>query len=189
MLSSCTSIQLTETMTSTTPTGTITPNVSNVSYDYVRLPGNPPTVWFDGDIYLTNPGLDSVKQRMGKLWIPTYLPDGYSLARTYVTGNCGVRLTYQKDDSPNYLCLDELVCSADMRFPAGTVEKVMVSNNQAYLVHGNWINQNGIDIWSNDEALQLYFSLEGWLVGLQGYRSSYWTAEELIKVAESLKAY
>jgi hypothetical protein len=170
-----------------------TPTVSVPSYDWVRLHGVKTTGWFEGDINLINPSLDTVKQRMGKLWVPTYLPEGYSLAYTAVNGNWLVYLTYHKTNSIADLYLEIIPGGVDYRYPSGTVEEYMINNNKAYLVRGAWVRTVSgltyVDTWLGYKSLNLFFKFDDWVIVLRGEWANSWTREELIKIAESLKAY
>lgn len=159
-----------------------------VKYDRVRLTAVPATGWFEGDIDLTNPDLTTVKQRMGKLFVPSYLPEGFTLKRVYVSGNWKASLHYMTSTCPQILLQIHMFTNgADFKFPQGTVEKVAVNGNTAYLVTGNWVGYLDNPVaWEESETLQLMFSLGGLVIDFQGSNAADWTADELIKIAESL---
>jgi hypothetical protein len=73
------------------------------------------------------------------------------------------------------------------------VEEVIVNGNKAYLVHGSWYVQgtapNYTHSWNKNAFLELDFTMGNCLIRISGYWADSWSAEDLIKIAESLEPY
>jgi hypothetical protein len=160
-------------------------------YDHVRLQGIRPSGWFEGDINLQNPGHDAIKNRMGKLWLPAYLPQGYVEASASVGGNWSAWLTYYREGSYAFLMVHELADSVDLRFPENTIEEVPIHDKTAYLVRGGWNGNpaNWWESWDPDAQVCLFFEQDGLVFTIYGIKSGDWISEELIKMAESMTPY
>lgn len=180
----------------------------------INLSGVPNTGWFEGDIYLTNPTFDAAKQRMGKLWLPAFLPEGYTLSTLGISGNWSLVLQYRKNGSADQLLIKELAAGAKLEYPSDAVEEVIVRGAKAYIVHGMFMYQNitstpswnpnesttsitvvatfdgqKISSWTYDVGLQLVLSLDGWVINIFSYQNTTSSKEDLIKIAESLQLY
>jgi predicted transglutaminase-like cysteine proteinase len=153
------------------------------------LPNRTP---FEGGVRLRDPSFDEVKQRLGKLWLPSYLPAGYKLSSSWLLRDGSVDFVYQKSLSSDLEIL-EYSSGGEMEFPEDTVSEVMVNGDLAYLVRGGWTMQGTLPnrtlTWNNNQALTLYFNLDGWIITVRGFWADSWTEEELIKIAESLTPY
>jgi hypothetical protein len=155
-------------------------------FDNVKLPAIQATGWFEGEINLTDASLDAVKQRVGRLWVPTYLPKGATLMKATATGNWEYSLQYKN------LNIHVYSGGADMQFPLGTAEKVTVGTNTGYFIRGQWERNGDAYVWNADWPSYLMFSLDGWWFRFEGslrFESSSLSSEELIKIAESLRPY
>jgi len=134
--------------------------------------------------------LDTIKQTFGSFLLPAYLPDGYELiADTTVIEARSLLLVFRNSKTHTDLLLTQDVVPSDMKYPTGTVEEVTVRGARAYLVHGNWGTYLGERTWRADVSLGLLFQQNRFNIILQGAPARAWTAEELIKIAESLALY
>jgi predicted transglutaminase-like cysteine proteinase len=139
-----------------------------------------------------DPSFDEIKQSMGILWLPAYLPDGYKLFDTTLYNGNWVYFTYRKIGGPG-LEIWEYPYSASFSVPEDVVKEVTVNGNKAYLVYGYWAVQGTsptyTTVWNNKLFLKLYFSLDGCFITIQGTWVDSWDPQELIKIAESLQPY
>ena len=173
----------------------------------VQIKGTPNKGWFDGEIYLTDPTFDEAKKRMSKLFLPAYLPPGYGLSRLSVSGNWSMSLMYHNPDSTADFYIFESPSGIDMVYPPEVVEEVTVNGSKAYLLHGAYYQGTSMtvtiagtgtyvlssgssgSIWSADLGVSLYFPLDGWVITIRAQQPASWTTQDLIKIAESLRAY
>ena len=158
----------------------------------ITLTGVPnPNVTQSG-IALRNPSFDEIKKALGKLWIPTYLPDGYKLSSTALMKNGEASLTYERPGSPG-MTIFEYPGGGYREFPDDMVQEVTVRGEKAYLIRGSRMLQgspsNRTWVWNKNIDLNLYFSLDGWTISIRGIWADAHNAEELIKIAESLQPY
>ena len=142
-------------------------------------------------------GLDflGIKQVMGALWVPQFLPQGWEIVQTMASPDYMIVLTYNKPGSHGSLVLTEFWKPAELTYPSGNVKEVVVGNAPGYFVYGGWAvivnspEQPNATTWKKDNSLNLIFEFEGHNIQLSSTPSGSLTEEELLSIALSLQAY
>jgi hypothetical protein len=133
--------------------------------------------------------LPGIKDWMGRLWIPTYLPDGYELEKTDATREVALHLHFRNPDKKSKLILYESPKPADLHIPHDTYQQVLVRGQTGFLVSGAFVHNQNYSKWQESLCLYLVFEIDGWTINLMGLPAKEWSGEELVKIAESLKTY
>jgi hypothetical protein len=177
-------------------TTTVTPTTqSNTSpativepYDFVRFKGIGPIGVFVGMQSIANLDFAALKQSLGQLWLPEYLPYGLRFQDTSLIQAQSLRVTYSIGNV--ILMITQTPCDVDLKYNKGSTEAISINGHPGYLVRGNW---EGYPQYWSTRQLQIVLNIDGWIVVMSassGASSSLqWTAGELTKVAESLKSY
>ncbi len=132
-------------------------------------------------------GFTEIKNTMGHLFLPTYLPDGFRLIWTLTIKDRELALRFIKDKSHPFLLIIETPNEAQDRALLNKLKRIKIASKDAYIIHGNW-EPNGMN-YSEWVSTQLYFNLGDWVIVLQGVPAASWSDEELIKIATSFKEY
>jgi predicted transglutaminase-like cysteine proteinase len=145
---------------------------------------------FISDISSHNKSLDDVKQRLGELWLPRDIPQGYYFAHGAAShydggplnSGWGLVFTYLSEPNNQLMVLETELQSGFFQ-PSGD-EQIIINNQPAYLSLVPYDTST-----SNSSMLRLDFVQGGLHISLGGIPGSSFTAEELIKIAESFIAY
>jgi hypothetical protein len=152
----------------------------------------------DADSYYvdrqSNLDLASIKSRLGQLFLPTYLPDGFTLDKATVLSDIyshtWLNLEYRGKKLGQLIGISQDRRSIKAEYPANSYETVNIGDGQGVLVRGAWLVVNGQPSWSEDEVLNLYFSLDDWTICIRLFgASNHWTADDIIAIAESMQEY
>jgi predicted transglutaminase-like cysteine proteinase len=169
------------------PQGYIIPTASIVPV----IPSLDPV--FISDITSHNKGLDEAKQRLGELWLPTYLPQDYIFDGGDVynfSGYCSLTLSFQAG-SDRHLGISETneIGTFDKGlFQPGTYEQTIINNQPAYF--GVYTFSTGTGASKTVISGLIFGFIQGNLqVRVTVSPPDSLTHEELIKVAESFTAY
>ena len=156
----------------------------------IRINGMPSTRLIEGSFTLTNPSYDEAKSRMGRLYLPASLPDGYYLESFTVKGNYSVVLFYANAETYERYVVFESTSGVDMTLPAQFVEEVTVRGTTGYLIYGSddRSNPTSTPIWREDVQVTLFFPLDGWVIHI-AFMPNTTGVVGLIKIAESLQPY
>jgi hypothetical protein len=143
-------------------------------------------------IILKGADFETIKSNLGKLYLPTYLPDGFDLSWTQLAKEHSVCLNFYDKILKSRLIIMESMKSAELKCAGGKYSTITIGNNSGYLIKGAWVtysHKNTIVTWSENIQLEIIFNLDDWLILLAGAPSKLWNETELIRIAESLKAY
>ena len=145
---------------------------------------------FEGPMHLNNPSFDDAKKRLGKFFLPSYIPAHYHLTGFHVSGNYLAYLIYSNNDGA-YFSIWELPTGRSGTYPARDVEIVSVKGEKAYLVHGSYFYPatTATCTWREDIRVSLIFPLDGWAAEIVFMQPDSWSTEEMLKIAESIQAY
>lgn len=152
-----------------------------------------PKLIYISDVNAKNQDLDAAKQRLGELWLPTYMPKDYIFTDGYTyssPGRCSLMLTYLAGIERQLIIGETNAIAAldTALFQAGTVQQITINNQPA--TFGIITYHTGTDSSSTViSALVLDF-----IQGNLGIRfivtpTDSLTHEELIKIAESFVKY
>ena len=170
------------------PPGYIVPPVSVIPV----VPTAPAAIYIY-NIKSKNSSLDEIKQHLGELWLPTFLPLGYTFyfgAAYYSQEIWSLELGFQTETG-SQLLVEETPGVETMQvssFPFGTVEQVTVNNQTAYLVNYTYAFGNGTSTVFKT-ALMLLFNQGSLAIRLAVTPADSLAEEQLIKIAESLVEY
>ncbi|GEM_PF-3365065 len=146
--------------------------------------------------------LDQLKQKMGRLWIPGYIPPGYVFKSASATVGYDAFIQYQFKNS-SFLNISETPrppIGGKPSYPEDKMEAVTVNGYSGYLVHGGWLSvvQSGATlppvpdtknaVWNDTWMAQLWLNIDGWGVNFL-VTGTGWTDEMLIQIASSLYEY
>lgn len=144
-----------------------------------------------------NMSTEKIKSKLGKLYSPAYIPEGYSLKLSTIYLEDSVRLVYQKDKSFIEVCQSPR--KAKLEVKPGYYKSVEVGGNQGYLISGNWLGilteeMKEEDIipleWNPDWSQKLIFEMDELVMSVtnqQGPKGEKIGEEELLKVGESFR--
>lgn len=133
--------------------------------------------------------LSGTRDLMGKLWIPTYLPEGYQLCNIKAIKGHSLNIIFEKLSPKSNLQIMESPKPANLHIMPGKYQSVYVRGQTGYLVKGTWVKGSSGTSWQDSISLWLMFNIEDWIVMLNGTPAKAWSEEELIKIAESMKEY
>jgi hypothetical protein len=144
----------------------------------------------------TSSSLDlvGVRETMGKLWLPTYIPPGYELKNTNVKKERAVYLFFDNLSLKSNLTILETPNLVKLNIPPEKHRPVNVHGQTGILVLGMWMQSitatsNEPANWSDEVCLELFYEIEGWVIRLLGTPAKAWSEQELIKIAESMTQY
>lgn len=150
----------------------------------------------------SNLTLEQLKQKMGRLWIPGYIPPGFVFKSASATVGYDAFINYQLKSS-EFLNISETPrppIGGKPSYPEDKMEAVTVSGYSGYLVHGGWVNviQPGTElptvpdiknaVWNDTWMAQLWLNIDGWGVNFM-VAGTGWTDEMLLQIASSLYEY
>ena len=164
----------------------VSPFNTTINFPGIPAPTAPSTT------HLVEPSFDELKNLLGRLWVPSYLPAGYKPYFTQLDSGGDVILVY---DSPltSMFYVREYPYAVELNYPEDVVQEATVNGEKAYLVRGSWMSQgvppNQTIVWNKNQSLSLYFYLDGWTISIAGKDANTWYPEELFKIAESLQLY
>jgi predicted transglutaminase-like cysteine proteinase len=177
------------------PAGYVVPEMTPLptvhSYDYVRIQGSTAIGLVAGDYYLRGIDADSARSRMGKLFLPSYMPTGCVFSKIDVYGNLSAYIWYEKSIQGVELAIIEQPGSINYTFPLDTVKEVTVRGSKGYLVDGTYYRSGptSTPVWEKGNQIVLYFPLDGWVISILAIPPQLWSSQELIKIADSLQVY
>jgi hypothetical protein len=142
----------------------------------------------------SNLDMASIKSRLGQLFLPTNLPEGFTLEQATVNADeyshTWLTLEYRGKKLGQLIGISQDRRSTKLEYPANSYETVTVGDGQGILVHGAWLLVNGQSSWWEDGVLQLWFTLDDWTICISLYgASNHWTAENILAIAESMQEY
>ena len=142
-----------------------------------------------------NQSLDDAKQRLGELWLPTYLPQDYVFTAGTVNSfpdMCSLHLTYQAGTG-RQLTMSETnaVGVADISvFQPGTFEQTTINNQPAYFGILTYSVGTSTSSTTTTMSMLVFGFIQGGLeIHLTVTPTDSLTHEELIKIAESMTEY
>ena len=128
---------------------------------------------------------------------PGQLPAGYALVgveadeiHAFAEGPTVV-LHYQSRSADHVveLSVTELQASGEVSEPvaAGSARQVTAGSRSALFIDGQWIERDGAAVWQRGQLARLVFEVEQLTIQLQGDPRDGWDADQLARVAASLK--
>ena len=128
---------------------------------------------------------------------PGQLPAGYALVgieadeiHAFAEGPTVV-LHYQSRSADHVveLSVTELQASGEVSEPvaAGSARQVIAGSRSALFIDGQWIERDGAAVWQRGQLARLVFEVEQLTIQLQGDPRDGWDADQLARVAASLK--
>ena len=87
------------------------------------------------------------------------------------------------------LSVTELQASGEVSEPvaAGSARQVTAGSRSALFIDGQWIERDGAAVWQRGQLARLVFEVEQLTIQLQGDPRDGWDADQLARVAASLK--
>ena len=168
------------------------------------IEGNAPDLSTAGDDVLSQEvSLESARNEIGQLLLPSHLPEGFSLLRTTIDAGHDVTLVYGPSDDgtattenvpPQYLTV-QLLRHVEWKVKRGSVRQVEMNSRIGAIVEGSWVKMGDDPVeWQPDEAKSVVFQKSRWNVivtapgvGVMGETAM--DAAYITRIAESLEDY
>lgn len=134
--------------------------------------------------------LREIRDSMGSLWIPTYLPNDYELKNTDAIKGHALHLCFEKQSPKSILIIMESPKPANLHILPNTYKPVTIRGQRGFIVFGGWGKASSSRVqWKTSFCLWLIFEINEWIVSLAGVPAKAWSEQELVKVAESIREY
>ncbi len=135
--------------------------------------------------------LENAKKICGKLWVPTHLPDMYSLRWISAIPANGIQLIFAKEFPKYQLLVHESPKSANIKMPINKFDYVSINGKLGFIQRGIWrlVNRESNLEWSDTLSNIMYFELDNWIIKLEKRPATALGDDEFIKVAESLREF
>lgn len=133
--------------------------------------------------------LPGIRDWMGKLWVPTYLPAGLVLKNTSAIKEHALHINFERMSPKSILDIMESPKSANLHIPSSTYLSIVVHGQNGFIVRGSWVYTPSNMQWQESICLWLTFEIDSWIISLTGIPAKTWSEQELIKIAESMKEY
>ncbi len=141
--------------------------------------------------------LEMIKERVGELLVPTYLPGDLSLATSQIMRGSETSLTYSASfDSergvslPIVRILQVTGAVIPATVPSRYVRSVEVAGRRGYILRGAEVEPDDSDeerSWDPTAALTLYLPQERFVTVIGPFPTDVYDDEELVRIAESLE--
>ena len=163
------------------------------SVDY----GTPPGLTPDNSPHLSAT-IDEIKSRIGTLFVPSTLPNGFALQESSVGPGELSTITYVNPTTNLRITVDQHSIPAKSRIKRGHVQAITVNRKPGYLVREMWVEtihdgRSAPAIWDSDIALSVMYQEETdrWINirAVSNPEKRGVTEQNLLDISESCEAY
>ena len=137
--------------------------------------------------------LKQMKDQLGVVLVPNYLPQGFTLDESYVHMGRSARISYTSENT--VLLFIQNTVPAHLNVKTGSVSRVQIGTGQGELVRGGWAQtfKDGASSaveWDANSIATLLFEKDGcWMFLMAMGDQDVLPDAELIRIAESLAPY